>query len=393
MSRRVLCVLAGWMLSIVVGVPSAALGTTPAPDVAIPRLIQQLGSDQFFARERATRELVGFGIQAQVHLLKACRDASPEVRRRARLALSEIVKADYDLLLERFALEPSMADEDRLPGWTRFRSLAGETHSSRQLFVQMHRCEPELMRHLLDTPAVLGRMLETRCALLRQQLYQNDPQRRQDLDLGSLAALFFVASDVNVPLSTVTVTYLSNFSYRPAMATGLESEATREELRAILGAWVARPIDGPNGYQQMILGLRHGLKSALPSAVKILHGPGALPHVREYALLVVARFGSREELPLVEACLTDPAVCVTTHHENRQVGIQVRDIALAVALHLQGQPLRDYGFDRALADPFMVYQPHTLMFVSEQQRESSLQKFRDWSNRQRSQRTTASSAP
>src|SRR5690348_7394950 len=70
-------------------------GATPADsggDERVPRLIRQLGSDQFREREAATDALDGLGAAALEPLRKATKSEDAEVRRRAADLVQRIEK-------------------------------------------------------------------------------------------------------------------------------------------------------------------------------------------------------------------------------------------------------------------------------------------------------------
>jgi hypothetical protein len=113
--------------------PKAA--TVPGPE--IDKLIEQLGSDQFKAREEAGRKLLALGEAALPALEKARRAGDVEVRRRAdRLAaainrlreerllrrlVAEVNKGGIDQFIEHMVMRPKFATEQR---WLQAEELA-----------------------------------------------------------------------------------------------------------------------------------------------------------------------------------------------------------------------------------------------------------------------------
>jgi hypothetical protein len=69
------------------GVAAGLFGSNPSAR-DIDRLIEQLGSNKFLKRERASQTLQAIGVRALPALHKAAEAADPEVRRRARLLLA-----------------------------------------------------------------------------------------------------------------------------------------------------------------------------------------------------------------------------------------------------------------------------------------------------------------
>ncbi len=66
----------------------------------------------------------------------------------------------------------------------------------------------------------------------------------------------------------------------------------------------------------------------------MLAGNDGPVETKPYALLAVGRFGTGDDVSLLERFFKDERVCVRHRSGFREVQIQVRDVALAVALHL-----------------------------------------------------------
>jgi hypothetical protein len=136
----------GVLLTCLVFLSSAsrapAQGTTAPKAAAVPgpeidKLIEQLGSDQFEAREEASRKLLALGEAALPALEKARRAADAEVRRRAdRLAdvigrrrqerlvrrlVADVNQGGIDQFIDHMVMRPGFATEQR---WLQAEELA-----------------------------------------------------------------------------------------------------------------------------------------------------------------------------------------------------------------------------------------------------------------------------
>lgn len=348
---------------------------------SIARLIRQLGDDAFAAREAATQQLIAVGVPAQPALEVALRHSDPEIRTRARLILRVVLKNDYRHRLELFAEDTSGEHDYGLPGWQRFREWVGDGLTERQMFVSMHRAEPKLMTACEAQPEKLGAALQAAALEIQQGLYQADQDLREEISLGSLMALYFVASDPNVPVDNVVGSQISNFSYRPCLHEALAHDHLERPTRKMLSRWVNRNIDSVTQCQQFMLSLRHDIADVLPAAAKALEDPGNNAQSVQYAMLVVGRFGQKEHVPLLDALMKDETVCMTAYHNNQQVQIQVRDVALAVALHMQDLKLAEFGLSGVNKDPKTLFQTHTLGFPTGEPREEAFRKYRQYRRR------------
>jgi hypothetical protein len=106
----------------------------------------------------------------------------------------------------------------------------------------------------------------------------------------------------------------------------------------------------------------------------------------QYALMTVARLGDSSHLPTIEKLLEDKSV-LTRMQENKDgknvvYDVQLRDAALAAAVMLTKQNLRDY-FDipgeQQLGDPQMVFFNARLIgFSSDEQRDKVFAKWQKY---------------
>jgi hypothetical protein len=114
---------------------SAAGADSPDPaKLAIPAevrsraetLVRQLGSQAFRDRDTATRELFRMGRLALPALYDAREDADPEVRMRAERLLPRAEAEDLRARVDTFLADAEGKFTHDLPGWHRFKALAGK---------------------------------------------------------------------------------------------------------------------------------------------------------------------------------------------------------------------------------------------------------------------------
>jgi len=60
------------------------------------------------------------------------------------------------------------------------------------------------------------------------------------------------------------------------------------------------------------------------------------------------------------------------------VELQIRDVSLAVLLHLTGQNLREYGYTSAQPNPATLFQVASLTFLGPAQRDAAMKKWSRW---------------
>jgi hypothetical protein len=386
MAIRTFCLLSAMLLTPAVSLvganhsvesgagASATVKPTTTPE-QITALIASLGSQQFAERERATRELLNLGMEAQPALEKATKSADAEVRVRARTILAEVTAAEFQRRLEAFAADADGAKQLTLPAWEIFSARYGDHRPARQLFVSMQRCEPLLLAALAESPAAATAALNART---REII---DGQRESLAELGTLASLLFVGASEGVTANedgclhvypfVVQSTYHRN--YRTALWPGL--------LKKLVGDWIAKDTTPAMTNQNLTLAAQLGLEQeTLTIASRVLSSTEAPPGAKQIAVLMVGRFGDQEDLPLVEPLLNDKSVVGKAQVDDppRQVDLQMRDIALAAMLHMTGQNLYEYGYHYVQEYTPTVFQVGTLGFEDDEARAAALKKWARW---------------
>lgn len=343
------------------------------------QLVEQLGSDSFRDRQRAERELSAMGLPAKNALLQGLTSRDAEVKDRCRRLLVVVLEQDYQARVDAFAADTQGLVDHHLPGWERFRNLAGATPSARQLFVDMQRSESKLLESAAADPDAASEMLLQRCEELQQFTSRQLDSDGRSLSLGSIAAAFFVGSDVRVPVNDRIASFLYNFSYQPVLQTGIRGRGQGECLKRILGAWVERTASSNHAYQGMVLSIQYELREGLLPATAMLKQVGGPAHFVQFAIVVVGKFGGKEHLPLLEAMLENKSALVTQNVGGQQLSCEVRDVALATLVHLTKQDHKDYGFTHLQKNSQMLFNANTVGFPNAEARKEALRKWNAWS--------------
>ncbi|MCA9271367.1 MAG: hypothetical protein KDA41_22945, partial [Planctomycetales bacterium] len=163
----------------------------PSPE----QLIEQLSSPEYAQREAAGRALGALGEAARPALEAALRLPHPETRLQARRILELMDEGDFDRALDALLADDAGGPDHALPGWPRFRSLVGRDLASRQLFVLMLRAERDVLTAAQEGKRAAATQLQTRC----QQLQVESTADQREIPAGSLATVFFLAGDEQLP--------------------------------------------------------------------------------------------------------------------------------------------------------------------------------------------------
>lgn len=340
-------------------------------------LVERLGDASFAARQDASRQLEELGVAAKAALLQGLKSDDAEVRARCRRILSVVLDQDLQARLSAFDRGQAVA-ESPLPGWARFQKEVGDDPASRALFVEMVRAEPHLFEASEGDARTLGPLLQQRCDQMQQRAFESNSRNRRPIDIGSVAALFFIGSQDEVPVTDTFVSYLHTFSYQPTFRGAMSQSEKAPVLRKILGLWITRPAGTVNSYQNFMLSLQFGLREGLEPAVTMLRDGGAQPHMAQYAMLLVGRFGEREGAELLLPFLTDQNLLGSYSVNDKEVRTELRDVALAVLVHMTGQDHELYGFDHLQKSPDLLFQPVTAGFTSPREREEAFERWERW---------------
>ena len=247
-------------------------------------------------------------------------------------------------------------------------------------------------------PEQAAAAFESRCQQIQESLRVPGPQAERQIPLGTVAALFFVGSDENVALSTQSAMYVTNFCHQQPIRQAITGGENSPGLKKLIGHWVKRNFgnDSTAAFQTMMLALQFNVHEGIEPALAMLKEGSGNSHTRPWALLVVGKFGSVSDLVRLEPLLSDSSVCgqqqfpAPTAEAGKNdptkaqgskaevVETQIRDVALAMMIHLTGQKLSDFGFVRAQPNPTFLYNTASLGFAHADEREAALAKWLAW---------------
>ncbi len=343
---------------------------------AVDRLIQQLGAPEFMKRQQAMTALSGLGRSVVEPVQRALQSEDPEVRLRAKFVLRVLRDANRERVLQAFLAGDEPEVEADLPGWPQFRELVGDQPEGRTLYAQMLQDEADFLDTIFHadvpgTPVDISRELAARTFELQQQL-----RSRQAIPISSVSALLLVAAGNNVDLASQSG--LMTLCYRTEFDRAIRSGPQQLPLRRMLGRVVAKDSDESLLAQRLHFTLNYELPEGLDPARVVLHHRVGNPHIRQFAILVVAKLGREaEDTRILERTLDDDTEIAASHRlGDRQITTQLRDVALASLVHRAGEPLAEYGLADVRLDATLVFQTISVGFASDADRQVAIQRWR-----------------
>lgn len=366
--------------------PALASTNASSPE-AIGQLVEQLGDESFGVRERATEQLVLIGVAARPELTAALDDSDAEVRFRARRILALVTASDFDQRLKAFAADVDDVRHLNLPGWSAFQHSIGADAASRALFVEMQLSEGALLEAWAESPKRSAVALADRARILYEQSRPRQVRNREPTvaNMGSVAALLWIAGDASVLLTDPVAARLVELPMNPTIerAMAIDPQPRREALRKLLGRWVVREVSPPLATRSLNAAVNYSLREGLTPAERTLRKPNMPADAKCSALILLAKFGGKDHLPLVESLFDDTDPCANFGGFNRQIQTQIRDVALTTAIQLQGQDPKNFGLGQLQSDGQGWYQLNSIGFAVDAERDAAQAKWESWKKMQK----------
>ncbi len=347
-------------------------------------LVQQLGAAQFHLREQAAEALISLGPEALEALRQGAQSPDAEVRHRCRELLEVIRRRLLQQQVQLLLHHPEKANPALLPGWKLFVQQLGSSQA------QVARVYQKALLSLQELFLVWDNLPQFR-QLLQQAILEAYIRSRGYWPGGhpsseELTGLFVLSTRRDLPLDQGSLLTLLFLSYSPPFSQQVRQGAQAAALRRLLGRWLQQHQDRLPTERVISWGMYFQLPQTIGPATRLLSAAGANPYSVQSALLVVARFGSApQHLALVQKHFDNQAVVYRQRRRSNEVWIvQVRDVALAVAIYLSGKDPRQFGFREFRKHPSWVLEPSSLGFSSAQARQQAFDRWKKFQQKNNS---------
>lgn len=343
-------------------------------------LVGKLGSPQFSEREQATRDLAKMGRMALPALQEALgSNLEPEVAMRAEGLMPKAEAEDMKARVSCFLADAGGKYQHTLPGWEKFKTVAGNDAASRKLFAEM--LKSGLTHQML---LAAEKSVEEANAVLNQyvtRLWQQQngfggrgggwggegggapaqPARLPDM----VAALFLEGqfSDTEMTIQPSipwgwggagqqsVVNYVYNVS-EVSNAIYSNNGEYAAPIRKILIQWMETRETAQWAYSAYNFAnniYASDRKKTFKYALRVLESKGG-QNGSYNKLNILQNFASqpnaRDLLPALSKCFDDNLMIWNWQNGNPGFDIHFRDYALAYAIQLTDQKPEDYGMTR-----------------------------------------------
>ncbi len=387
--------------------------------VRAKELVRQLASDLYRDRDRATRELERMGRLALPALEQARADSDPEVRLRTKMLLPRAEADDLRARVDTFLADTESKFDHDLPGWQRFRVVAGDTKASRDLFAQVLKnpANFELLIALkgvpadavlglsatvgsvgaaaLDVPSAadLGRAVVNRRQKMVQHLMTpaiNGAYRGQAVpELPDVAITLLAESYVSERIAPFgnNQYHITNFFYQPGGREAIAGTGPHgPAFRALALHWLDTRdgIAGISNAMNLAQSLNLGPQKIALYAARMMRLPGGNAYNRANAATMIGRHGAKEYLHDMTAQFGDRSTLIPGAANGNQIEILMKDFALAMALILTGQDAKAYGFETVNATPGVLFNYTNFRFrgddkmTADERRDAAFAKWREF---------------
>ncbi len=323
-----------------------------APEQLIA-VINDLSSPTFAVRQAATEQLSLLGNSAIEELEKAL-EQSKDLESKARLAsvVSEIRGFRMKKALDAFRRDIDPSNAHGLEAWPRLVQIVGDSRVAKLLMIEMYEAQPKLMRAITESDEVLQK-----AAL---DAAKSIPERGRFSDSGDGWALVLACIVAKKPIN-LEVQYRAIQSIREYPTNQKFTDPRwKNDIRKLAGAWIEKmPFELAR--EGLVLSGNYDIPNGAALARQVLSNQAIDPALYYSGIRVLARHGSIDDLALLEPWLANDTVMVETAKrvqspigiptdedhfppdaELQRIRVLYQDAALAAAVILSKQPLKDY---------------------------------------------------
>ncbi|MEQ8785655.1 MAG: hypothetical protein RIC55_05130 [Pirellulaceae bacterium] len=311
-------------------------------------LVAKLGSESFDERRAAETQLREFGLDARDALQQGLSSDDLQIRRTCQRLLNDILESDYQRRLSRFVDDPQGKLEHDLPGWERYRQIAGDDAAARRLFAEMHQAEGALLISTEAGKVPMADALDIRYRSVYQMMRLPNSNQRVQPSLATVSALMFVAADPRLDSDVADDAYWSQITNSPLYRQGLTSGETKEPGRKVLGQWIALSTGPRLLNQKLRMAIQYEIPEGLGLALETIENRNGIPpSYASYAIEAVGKLGGKPYAARLAPLLKETSAITRQRVNKVIVTIELRDVALGWLIHLTGQDHEQYHLPRA----------------------------------------------
>jgi RNA polymerase sigma factor (sigma-70 family) len=382
----------------------------PPTDPEAEKQVQRLGAPAFADREDAEKKLKTMGVRAKPAVLAGLRSSDPEIAKRCEAVRDSIRREEH---------------------WPRFAQLIGEDQAAKDLYAQVvgRKALAEMLDTVTAEPAKAAEVYFARLDQLNAQVPSPRTIKEDYVDLPDLFGWLYLGTfpgtggtrmmSRSIRFQRSYIDWTDNPMNR---LLGKANDPAAAAARRLVARWLIERRDDDGQWLGLVQALEHDLPEAKAAARAFLQLPGPDAQYagnRGRTLLVLSKYGTADDVPLLLKFADDKTVCLTLPGpepakppgagDQRRLGgaramppggptTQLRDIAVAAAVEIRGGDPKALGWlnrptgvaaavaalhrDAISKQQFRYAADHPLLgahtFKTEQDREAAHAKAKAW---------------
>jgi hypothetical protein len=362
---------------------AAPAPVTPSDPKLAFELVRQLGSPKYREREKAATELVRMGRAAKPALQDGKKNPDPEVQTRCEQLLPQALALDLAFRIDRFLTDTDGKLDHDLPLLKAYRDKVGTDENARKLYTEMLKASGTLLELAEEEPAKLTDRVQQRYMEMYTEMFGNPfgggfrgGYRPGSLNSAELCCVLFVSSlPAYKPVQPDWM--LSNLYTQQAFTNTLKDEKGGTAHRKLFFHYVEARADENLVNQCAWMFTQHKIKEGADVIARVLAGGKSFQvYTKAQALCCVGTLGTKDHLKVLEPFLADSTQVQPFFVGRGQRGeVKVKDVALAMTIHLSGKNPKDFGFVMWNVYPNQLIQYHQLGFGSDDERATAFKKW------------------
>jgi hypothetical protein len=381
---KVLVLISGFLFATTLA--ASPVVTADSPENAKAReLVVQLGSKKYRDREKAAAELIRMGRSAKLALVEGKTNADPEVNSRCEQLLPQALALDLMFRIDRFLKDTDGKLEHDLPLWKTYREKVGSDENARKLFAEMLKANGALLEAVEEEPTKITEMIQRRYMEMYQEMFGNPfgggfrrGYQPGVLNANELCCILF-ASSMPAYKPNQPDWMLSNLFTQPNFTGKLKEETEGTAYRKVFFHYLDTRMDDNILQQCVWMFCQNKIKEGADIIAKGLKdGKATQPWSKANAICGVGTLGTKDHIKILEPYIKDDSqVQQVFLGAGQQGSVKMRDVALAITIHLNGKNPKDYGFTMWATYPGQPIQYHQLGFRSDDERAAAFKKWEE----------------
>jgi len=352
-------------------------------DPKLSQLVRQLGAKSYRAREDAARDLLKRGAGAVAALADGIKDTDPEVSERCRQLLPQAAALERNEKLATLTKDPSSPPPKGLAGLERFLKITGDNKEGRELYAELLSIHHRTLEAAEEDIKKATEQFRQFCDEAYNKWRSGINAGRYSYDTlfstrADITYFLFVSSDARIRKNDVAFSRASILLNGNQISNAISEKDGTPAMRKIFLDWLENETQVNFQQRGFTIASQANLKEARPIALKLLERKEQQSYGKAQILIALLKLGTKDDIAKLEPLMADKTVVTTVNFGNgKPLTVQIRDVAMGVALQLAGQKLVDFGFDNRFAGgastSYLYYG-----FPDDKTRDEAIAKWKDW---------------